>query len=53
MKYTEEQKKRLKIRNKEKFRVQFNIENRIKNNYPIAVKVECGYYIIESKMNTL
>jgi len=53
MKYTEEQKQRLRKRGKEKFRVQFNLENRVKNNYPIKVIVESGYYIIESKMNSL
>jgi len=53
MKYSTEQKEKLKRRNKEKFRVQFSIENRIKNNYPITVEVKDGFYIIESRLSQL
>lgn len=53
MKYTKEQKDKLRAKNKEKFRVQFCIENRVKNQYPIKVEVKDGFYIIESQFNTV
>lgn len=53
MKYTEEQKDKLKSKNEEKFRVQFCIESRVKNQYPIKVEVKDGFYIIESQFNTV
>lgn len=53
MKYTTEQKDKLRTKNKEKFRVQFCIESRIKNQYPIKVEVKDGFYIIESQFNTV
>jgi len=53
MKYTQEQKDKLAKKGKDKFRVQFDIENRVKNEFPITVTLEYGYYIIESKMNKL
>lgn len=53
MKYTAEQKEKLLTINKEKFCVQFCIENRVKNNYPIKVEYIDGYFIVESKLNTM
>ena len=51
MKYTESQVKILKESKIERFRLKFNIENKIKNNYPIEVEVIDGYYIIPSRLN--
>lgn len=31
----------------------FYIESKIKNNYPIKVKFVNGYFIIESRLNSL
>jgi hypothetical protein len=53
MKYTKEQKEKLKLKNKEKFRVKFCIESRVKNQGPINVEVIDGFYIIESQFNTV
>jgi len=52
MKYTKSQVKILKESKIEIFRLKFNIENKIKNNYPIEVEVIDGYYIIPSRLNT-
>lgn len=51
MKYTPEQKEELKVKKKEKFCVQFCIETRIKNQYPIKVEFKDGFFIVDSKMN--
>lgn len=51
MKYNQEQKDKLRTRNKEKFRVQFCIESRVKNQYPVKVEVKDGFYIVESILN--
>jgi len=53
MKYTKEQKEKLKLKNKEKLRVNFCIESSVKNQYPITVEVKDGYYIIESNFNAV
>lgn len=52
MKYTNAQKRILKESKKERFKLKFHIENKVKNNYPIEVEVIDGYYIIPSRLNT-
>ena len=52
MKYTESQKIVLKESKKERFKLKFHIENKVKNNYPIEVELVDGYYIIPSRLNT-
>lgn len=51
MKYTKEQKDKLRTINKEKFRVQFCIESRVKNQYPVKVEIKDSFYIVESILN--
>lgn len=53
MKYTTEQKEKLRKTNKEHFRVKFCIKNRLKNNYPISVELIEGFFVIESRLNTM